>query len=67
MAEGFTLLILAAQRAGVENPLAKRVGVSHKCLVTIAGNPLIVHVLDTVTTIGTNLNTTFTTVSGSLD
>lgn len=50
MAEGFTLLILAAQRAGVVNPLAKRAGVSHKCLVPIAGKPLIVHVLDTVTT-----------------
>jgi GTP:adenosylcobinamide-phosphate guanylyltransferase len=50
MADGFTLLILAAQRAGVENPLAKRAGVSHKCLVPIAGKPLIVHVLDTVTT-----------------
>lgn len=41
-----TVVILAAQRAGVINPLAARAGVSHKCLVPIAGKPLIVHVLD---------------------
>jgi GTP:adenosylcobinamide-phosphate guanylyltransferase len=41
-----SVVILAAQRAGVVNPLAERAGVSHKCLVPIAGKPLIVHVLD---------------------
>ncbi|MCB2073271.1 MAG: NTP transferase domain-containing protein [Novosphingobium sp.] len=41
-----TVVILAAQRAGVVNPLAVRAGVSHKCLVPICGKPLIVHVLD---------------------
>ena len=43
-----TVVILAAQRAGVVNPLAARAGVSHKCLVPIAGKPLIVHVLDAI-------------------
>ena len=39
-----TVLVLAAQRAGVVNPLAERAGVSHKCIVPICGKPLIVHV-----------------------
>lgn len=48
MASGapFTVLVLAAQRAGVVNPLAERAGVSHKCIVPICGKPLIVHVMD---------------------
>jgi GTP:adenosylcobinamide-phosphate guanylyltransferase len=50
VADGFTVLVLAAQRAGVDNPLAVRAGVSHKCLVRICGKPLIAHVLDTLTT-----------------
>lgn len=41
-----TVLVLAAQRAGVVNPLAQRAGVSHKCIVPICGKPLIVHVMD---------------------
>jgi GTP:adenosylcobinamide-phosphate guanylyltransferase len=41
-----TVLVLAAQRAGVVNPLAERAGVSHKCVVPICGKPLIVHVMD---------------------
>ena len=44
-----TVIVLAGQRAGIVNPLAARAGVSHKCLVPIAGRPLIDHVLDTVT------------------
>ena len=44
-----TLIVLAGQRFGVVNPLAQRAGVSHKCLVPIAGRPLIEHVLDTLT------------------
>jgi GTP:adenosylcobinamide-phosphate guanylyltransferase len=44
-----TLVVLAGQRAGVVNPLAKQAGVSHKCLVPIAGKPLLAHVLDTIT------------------
>lgn len=45
----FTVVILAAQRAGVVNPLAARAGVSHKCLAPICGKPLIEHVLAAVT------------------
>jgi GTP:adenosylcobinamide-phosphate guanylyltransferase len=41
-----TVLVLAAQRAGMVNPLAERAGVSHKCIVPICGKPLRVHVLD---------------------
>jgi GTP:adenosylcobinamide-phosphate guanylyltransferase len=41
-----TVIVLAAQRTGVVNPLAARAGVSHKCLVPIAERPLIVHVMD---------------------
>ena len=43
-----TIIVLAAQRAGVVNPLAERAGVSHKCLVPICDKPLIAHVLDTL-------------------
>jgi GTP:adenosylcobinamide-phosphate guanylyltransferase len=48
-AQSITLIILAAQRTGVVNPLAEEHGVSHKCLVPICGKPLIAHVLDIVT------------------
>ncbi len=40
----FTAVILAAQRAGHVDPLAEAAGLSHKCLVPIAGVPLIAHV-----------------------
>ena len=43
-----TVVVLAAQRTGVVNPLAERAGVSHKCLAPIAGKPLIVHVMDLI-------------------
>ena len=46
-----TIIVLAAQRTGVVNPLALRAGVSHKCLAPICGNPLISHVLETLTTL----------------
>ena len=39
------VIVLAAQRLGVDDPLAARFGVSHKCLVPIAGRPLIAHVI----------------------
>ncbi len=42
------IIILAAQRPGVVNPLAQAHGVSHKCLVPLKGKPLIAHVLATV-------------------
>ena len=46
-----TVIVLAAQRTGVVNPLAKRAQVSHKCLVPICGKPLIAHVMETLTTL----------------
>lgn len=45
------IIVFAGQRAGVTNPLAVRVGVSHKCLAPIRGKPLLAHVLDTLTTL----------------
>lgn len=45
-----TVILLAAQRAGVVNPLAERAGVSHKCIAPICGKPLIEWVLDVLTT-----------------
>jgi len=44
----FRVIVLAAQRKGVTDPLAARFGTSHKCLVPLAGEPLIAHVLRTV-------------------
>jgi GTP:adenosylcobinamide-phosphate guanylyltransferase len=43
-----TAIVLAGQRRGAVNALAARAGVSHKCLVPIAGQPLIAHVLATL-------------------
>jgi GTP:adenosylcobinamide-phosphate guanylyltransferase len=43
--EPFSAIVLAAQRAGEINPLAQHFGVSHKCLVPVAGEPLIRHVV----------------------
>ncbi len=40
----FSVIVMAAQRAGVVNPLAERAGVSHKCVVPICGKPLIEYV-----------------------
>ncbi|MDO9488983.1 MAG: hypothetical protein Q7J32_11460 [Sphingomonadaceae bacterium] len=41
-----TALVLAGKRDGVLDPLAAAAGVTHKCLVPIAGRPLIAHVVD---------------------
>lgn len=41
----FVAIVLAAQRAGHVDPLAAAAGISHKCLVPIAGSPLIGHVV----------------------
>lgn len=46
-----TVIVLAAQRTGVVNPLAQRAGVSHKCLAPICGKPLISHVFEALTTL----------------
>lgn len=40
-----TALVLAGKRDGALDPLASAAGVSHKCLVPIAGRPLIAHVV----------------------
>lgn len=44
-AAALVAIVLAAQRAGVIDPLAAGAGVTHKCLVPIGGKPLIAHVL----------------------
>lgn len=44
---GIRVIVLAAQRPGMVDPLAAEFGVSHKCLVPLAGKPLIAHVLAT--------------------
>ena len=43
--QGFTVVVLAAQRGGLLDPLAAEAGVTHKCLVPIGGRPLLAHVL----------------------
>ena len=45
---GLRVIVLAAQRKGVTDPLATRFNVSHKCLVPLGGRPLIAHVVETV-------------------
>jgi len=45
-----TALILAGKRDGTTDPLAEAARVSHKCLVPVAGRPMIVHVLEALTT-----------------
>lgn len=44
-----TVIVLAAQRTGVVNPLAVRAGVTHKALVPICGRALIEHVMEMLT------------------
>lgn len=41
-----TALILAGKRDGLTDPLALEAGVSHKCLVPVAGSPMLVHVVE---------------------
>ncbi|WP_019832070.1 NTP transferase domain-containing protein [Sphingomonas sp. PR090111-T3T-6A] len=43
---GFAAVVLAAQRRGVIDPLAEKAGLTHKCVVPIAGKPLIAHVVE---------------------
>lgn len=45
----FDVILLAAQRTGVVNPLAKAHNVSHKCLIPIAGKTLIDRILEILT------------------
>ena len=42
----FTAIVLAGQRRGIVDPLAAEASVPNKCLVPIAGAPLIRHVVD---------------------
>jgi GTP:adenosylcobinamide-phosphate guanylyltransferase len=42
------VIVLAAERKGVANPLALRFATSHKCLIPLCGQPLITHVLETL-------------------
>lgn len=41
-----TALVLAGKRDGATDPLAQGAGVTHKCLVPVAGQPMLVHVID---------------------
>lgn len=41
-----SILILAGRRAGAVDPLAEAHGVADKCLVPVAGRPMIAHVLE---------------------
>lgn len=44
------VIVLAGQRPGTVNPLAKRFGITHKCLIPLHGQPLVAHVLRTLAT-----------------
>lgn len=41
------VIVLAGRTARGEDPLARRFGISHKCLVPLDGRPLVAHVLQT--------------------
>jgi len=41
-----TAILLAGRRDGATDPLALTHGVSHKCLVPVAGQPMLLHVID---------------------
>ena len=43
-----TALVLAGRRGDTLDPLAVGAGVSHKCIVPVAGKPMILHVLGTL-------------------
>lgn len=43
---GLRVIVLAARRRGVTDPLAARFDVSHKCLVPLHGRPLIAYVVE---------------------
>lgn len=49
MQKKFDVILLAAQRAGLINPLAQAHGVSHKALIPIAGQSLITRMMDILT------------------
>ncbi len=47
-----SILILAGRRSGTVDPLAAAHGVADKCLVPVAGRPMIAHVLDSAAASG---------------
>jgi GTP:adenosylcobinamide-phosphate guanylyltransferase len=46
MSAAFSAIVLAGKRDGRLDPLAANAGVSHKCLVPVAGKPMLLHVLE---------------------
>ena len=48
MDNGYTVLIMAANRHGINNRVAKMAGTSHKCVVPVAGVAMIERVIRTV-------------------
>ena len=44
----YSALVLAARRPGILDPLAKAVGVTHKCLAPINGRPMLERVIEAV-------------------
>lgn len=46
MAGRTTAVVLAGRRDGATDPLAIAAGVTHKCLVPVAGQPMLLHVID---------------------
>ncbi len=46
MRGGTTALILAGKRDGLTDPLARAADVTHKCLVPVAGQPMLLHVVE---------------------
>lgn len=43
-----TVLVMVANRRGIENPLARAAGVSHKCAIPVAGVPMLERVIRTL-------------------
>ena len=43
---GTTAILLAGRRDGATDPLAQAAGVTHKCLVPVAGQPMLLHVIE---------------------
>lgn len=48
----YTVLVMAANRRGINDPVAQMGGTSHKCLVPVAGMPMIERVVRTIETWG---------------
>jgi GTP:adenosylcobinamide-phosphate guanylyltransferase len=46
MAGRTTAVVLAGRRDGATDPLARAAGVTHKCLVPVAGQPMLLHVIE---------------------